>query len=148
MAQNELADFFTWKAGVAMNTGEWFGPEGTGFMRMNLACPRKKNLGPRSGPDRRSICKIKPTPFLGVGTCKIDSRFSILASKPAACRLEICLTERNVAMREIKGEAITQAVARLCMSANRNLPQDVRTCITQSQSGSLGNRLAVFCPRL
>ena len=41
MAQNELADFFTWKAGVAMNTGEWFGPEGTGFMRMNLACPRK-----------------------------------------------------------------------------------------------------------
>ena len=36
-------------------------------------------------------------------------------------------------MREIKGEAITQAVARLCMSANRNLPQDVRTCITQSQ---------------
>ena len=37
-------------------------------------------------------------------------------------------------MREIKGEAITQAVARLCMSANRNLPQDVRACITQSQA--------------
>ncbi|MFR0734836.1 MAG: hypothetical protein ACLSHU_12260 [Oscillospiraceae bacterium] len=28
-------------------------------------------------------------------------------------------------MREIKGEAITQAVARLCMSANRTYP---RTC--------------------
>ena len=69
----------------------------------------------------------------GRGDLQVDSRFSILASKPAACRLEICLTERNVAMREIKGEAITQAVARLCMSANRNLPQDVRTCITQSQ---------------
>lgn len=33
-------------------------------------------------------------------------------------------------MREIKAEAITQAVKRLCMSANRNLPQDVRDCIT------------------
>lgn len=40
MEPRELADFFTWKAGVAMNTGDWFGPEGSGFMRMNLACPR------------------------------------------------------------------------------------------------------------
>ena len=40
MEPRELADFFTWKAGVAMNTGDWFGPEGRGFMRMNLACPR------------------------------------------------------------------------------------------------------------
>lgn len=36
-------------------------------------------------------------------------------------------------MREIKAEAIGQAVARLCMSANRNLPQDVRACITRSR---------------
>ena len=36
-------------------------------------------------------------------------------------------------MREIKGEAISQAVARLCMSANRNLPEDVRACITRSR---------------
>lgn len=36
-------------------------------------------------------------------------------------------------MREIKAEAIGQAVARLCMSANRNLPQDVRACIVRSR---------------
>ena len=36
-------------------------------------------------------------------------------------------------MREIKGEAISHAVARLCMSANRNLPEDVRACITRSR---------------
>ena len=36
-------------------------------------------------------------------------------------------------MREIKGEAISQAVARLCMSANRNLSEDVRACITRSR---------------
>ncbi len=32
-------------------------------------------------------------------------------------------------MREIKAEAITWAVAQLCISANRNLPADVRACI-------------------
>lgn len=32
-------------------------------------------------------------------------------------------------MREIKAETITRAVAKLCISANRNLPQDVRACI-------------------
>lgn len=37
-------------------------------------------------------------------------------------------------MREIKAQAITQAVARLCMSANRNLPKDVRACITGSRA--------------
>ena len=36
-------------------------------------------------------------------------------------------------MWEIKGEAISQAVGRLCMSANRNLPEDVRACITRSR---------------
>ncbi len=38
--QQELTQFFTWDAGVAMNEGNWFGPEGEGFVRMNLACPR------------------------------------------------------------------------------------------------------------
>ena len=28
------------KARVILNPGWWFGQEGTGFMRMNLACPR------------------------------------------------------------------------------------------------------------
>lgn len=36
-------------------------------------------------------------------------------------------------MREIKAEAIAAAVKRLCMSANRNLPQDVRDCITRGR---------------
>ncbi len=71
MAQNELADFFTWKAGVAMNTGEWFGPEGTGFMRMNLACPRKPWTSLWTGSPEH--LQIKPTPFLGVGTCKLTA---------------------------------------------------------------------------
>lgn len=39
MDQKQLTEFFTWKAGVVMNAGDWFGPEGTGFVRMNLACP-------------------------------------------------------------------------------------------------------------
>ncbi len=39
-----------------------------------------------------------------------------------------------MAMREIRAEAVTQAVARLCMSANRNLPQDVRACIARSRA--------------
>lgn len=34
-------------------------------------------------------------------------------------------------MREINAQVITEAVARMCMSANRNLPQDVRACIGQ-----------------
>ena len=41
MEQEALTHFFTWQAGVAMNAGDWFGPEGTGFVRMNLACPRQ-----------------------------------------------------------------------------------------------------------
>lgn len=40
MDQEALGRFFAEKAGVAMNGGDWFGAEGTGFVRMNLACPR------------------------------------------------------------------------------------------------------------
>jgi len=36
----ELDDLFTKKAGVAPNPGHIFGPEGDGFMRFNIACPR------------------------------------------------------------------------------------------------------------
>lgn len=39
MTQQELNHFFTWQAEVAVNSGDWFGPEGAGFVRMNLACP-------------------------------------------------------------------------------------------------------------
>ena len=28
------------KAGVALDDGYWFGAEGEGFMRINIACPR------------------------------------------------------------------------------------------------------------
>lgn len=37
--QDELERFFIKKAKVALNSGTMFGPEGRGFMRMNLACP-------------------------------------------------------------------------------------------------------------
>jgi cystathionine beta-lyase len=35
-----LDDFFINKALVAADKGYWFGPEGEGFMRINVACPR------------------------------------------------------------------------------------------------------------
>ncbi len=35
-----LADFLINKALVAVDRGDWFGPEGSGFARMNIACPR------------------------------------------------------------------------------------------------------------
>lgn len=38
--EQELDDFFIRKAAVACDAGHWFGPEGSGFMRMNIACPR------------------------------------------------------------------------------------------------------------
>ncbi|MDL2268164.1 pyridoxal phosphate-dependent aminotransferase [Desulfovibrio sp. OttesenSCG-928-G15] len=40
LAQKDLEDFFMQKARIALNSGTNFGEEGTGFMRMNLACPR------------------------------------------------------------------------------------------------------------
>lgn len=40
LPQKELETFFLEKAHLALNTGTDFGPEGEGFMRLNLACPR------------------------------------------------------------------------------------------------------------
>jgi len=45
---DQLNDFFIHKAGIGMNKGSIFGKGGTGYMRMNIACPRKtleKSLG-------------------------------------------------------------------------------------------------------
>lgn len=38
--QAELEDFFADKAHLALNSGTMFGPEGKGFMRLNVGCPR------------------------------------------------------------------------------------------------------------
>lgn len=40
LPQNELPRFFLDRAKIALNSGTDYGPEGEGFMRMNLACPR------------------------------------------------------------------------------------------------------------
>ncbi len=42
MSDKELEDFFINKAGLGLNTGISFGEEGSGFMRMNVGCPRSK----------------------------------------------------------------------------------------------------------
>jgi cystathionine beta-lyase len=36
----ELARFLGQEAGLALNPGHWFGREGAGYARMNIACPR------------------------------------------------------------------------------------------------------------
>lgn len=41
LTDEELKEFLINKAGVGLNAGVDFGPGGEGFMRMNLACPRK-----------------------------------------------------------------------------------------------------------
>ena len=40
LTHNELVDRFISRAHVALNTGTMFGSEGSGFMRLNVACPR------------------------------------------------------------------------------------------------------------
>lgn len=40
LPQEELKKLFVDKAHLALNDGEMFGTEGTGFMRLNVACPR------------------------------------------------------------------------------------------------------------
>lgn len=40
LSQTELVDIFVKKAKLALNDGTMFGPEGTGFMRLNIAAPR------------------------------------------------------------------------------------------------------------
>ena len=41
---SELVSLFVDKAGLALNDGEMFGPQGRGFMRMNIGCPRSTVL--------------------------------------------------------------------------------------------------------
>lgn len=40
LSQEELVDLFVKKARLALNSGDMFGKEGTGFMRLNVGCPR------------------------------------------------------------------------------------------------------------
>lgn len=40
MNDEDLDNFFIYNAAVALDKGHWFGKEGSGFMRMNIACPR------------------------------------------------------------------------------------------------------------
>ena len=40
LSQPELVDCFVNKAKLALNDGSVFGPEGVGFMRLNVGCPR------------------------------------------------------------------------------------------------------------
>ena len=40
LSTKDLNNFMIKKAGVALDDGYWFGIEGKGFMRMNIACPR------------------------------------------------------------------------------------------------------------
>lgn len=40
LSQQQLEDFFVSHAHLALNSGTTFGKEGTGFMRMNVGCPR------------------------------------------------------------------------------------------------------------
>ena len=40
MPHDKLVEFFIREAKVGMNDGAMFGEEGSGFMRMNLGCPR------------------------------------------------------------------------------------------------------------
>ncbi|MDE6321871.1 MAG: cystathionine beta-lyase, partial [Muribaculaceae bacterium] len=42
MSQQQLVDFFIHKAHLALNDGSIFGPEGVGFMRLNVGMPRAK----------------------------------------------------------------------------------------------------------
>ena len=40
MECQNLQDFFIHKAKVVVNDGQWFGPNGSGFVRFNIGCPR------------------------------------------------------------------------------------------------------------
>ncbi len=42
LGADELADFLVRDAGIAANPGHWFGREGVGFARINIACPRAR----------------------------------------------------------------------------------------------------------
>ena len=38
---DKLDDLFINKANIALDSGHWFGEEGSGYMRLNIACPRE-----------------------------------------------------------------------------------------------------------
>ena len=38
--ENSLQDFFIKNARIVVNDGQWFGPNGKGFIRFNIGCPR------------------------------------------------------------------------------------------------------------
>ena len=40
LEQKDLVELFVRKAGIVLNDGTMFGPEGKGFMRLNIGCPR------------------------------------------------------------------------------------------------------------
>jgi len=41
LSDEELDNLFINKANIALDSGYWFGIEGSGYMRLNIACPRK-----------------------------------------------------------------------------------------------------------
>jgi len=44
LSDDQLASLFVNRAGLALSPGEMFGPGGSGFMRLNIACPRQNLL--------------------------------------------------------------------------------------------------------
>jgi cystathionine beta-lyase len=40
LSRRELKHFLVYEAGIGLSDGILFGPEGEGFQRMNVACPR------------------------------------------------------------------------------------------------------------
>jgi cystathionine beta-lyase len=41
MSTEEIESFIDQKAHIGVDKGSWFGPGGEGYLRFNLACPRK-----------------------------------------------------------------------------------------------------------
>ena len=41
MSTEEIETFIAQKAHIGTDMGSWFGPGGEGYLRFNLACPRK-----------------------------------------------------------------------------------------------------------
>jgi cystathionine beta-lyase len=41
LSSQKIIEIVEEKAGLALDHGDWFGESGTGFERINIACPRK-----------------------------------------------------------------------------------------------------------
>ncbi len=61
LTDEQLASLFVNKAGLALSNGAMFGPGGSGFMRMNIACP-KQNLLDALENLKRAIEDDSPIP--------------------------------------------------------------------------------------